>query len=71
VYTLPEIPHWIVDLADLLLSPPGAQAVVLGGSRDQGSRDAASDWDLGVYYRGALNLTALQPYGAWSRSIRL
>jgi hypothetical protein len=61
--TVPELPHEIAELADLLMALPGAQAVVLGGSRGQGSRDAASDWDLGVYYRGAIDLATLQSYG--------
>src|SRR5262245_546597 len=51
----------------------GVIAVVLGGSRANGSSDATSDWDLGLYYRGALDLTALArhgdvyPPGSWGR----
>ena len=38
-----------------------------------GSSDAGSDWDLGLYYRGAIDLTALAargdvyPPGSWGR----
>ena len=42
----------------MLAAMRGTEAVVLGGSRALGAADAASDWDLGVYYRGAINLTA-------------
>src|SRR6185295_10665219 len=48
-------------------------AVVLGGSRANGSNDAKSDWDLGLYYRGTIDLTSLRahgdvhPPGAWGR----
>jgi len=51
----------------------GAVAVVLGGSRALGSGDAGSDWDLGLYYRGAIDLAALAargvvyPPGSWGR----
>jgi len=51
----------------------GAEAVVLGGSRVTGSHKLSSDWDLGVYYRGAIDLTALAafgtvfPPGSWGR----
>jgi hypothetical protein len=52
---------------------PGAVAVVLGGSRALGSCEAGTDWDLGLYYRGAIDLTALAargtvyPPGSWGR----
>jgi hypothetical protein len=36
---------------------------VLGGSRVNGSSDAQSDWDLGVHYRGTIDLTALGARG--------
>src|SRR5258706_14870141 len=45
----------------------------LGGSRAFGYNDASSDWDLGLYYRGAIDLTALAargdvyPPGSWGR----
>jgi hypothetical protein len=50
-------------LVDALAAMPGTVAVVLGGSRALDCSDAASDLDLGVYYRGAIDLTALAAYG--------
>jgi hypothetical protein len=58
---------------DVLAAMPGAVAVVLGGSRAAGSSDATSDWDLGLYYRGTIELAALSargvvyPPGSWGR----
>jgi hypothetical protein len=52
---------------------PGTVAVVLGGSRAVRSDDEQSDWDLGLYYRGEIDLTALSelgtvfPPGSWGR----
>lgn len=60
-------------LLDDLECMPGVVAVVLGGSRAEGSADAGSDWDLGVYYRGAVSLAKLErwgrvhPPGSWGR----
>ncbi len=68
-----DLPPPVEELVELLAALPGAVAVVLGGSRAQGTGDAASDWDLGLYYRGALDLAALEargtvhPPGAWGR----
>src|ERR1041384_7581038 len=67
------LPGPIEDLVDALACMPGAVAVVLGGSRAAGAADPTSDWDLGVYYRGALDTAALaargtvHPPGAWGR----
>jgi len=67
------LPQPIADLVDVLAAMRGAVAVVLGGSRALGSGDAESDWDLGVYYRGSIDLTALEdrgvvhPPGSWGR----
>ncbi|MFF4604840.1 nucleotidyltransferase domain-containing protein [Streptomyces sp. NPDC001339] len=38
---------------------PGVVGVMLGGSRARGTHRPDSDWDLGVYYRGEPDLTAL------------
>ncbi|MBM7439926.1 nucleotidyltransferase domain-containing protein [Streptomyces sp. HB132] len=46
-------------MALLLTRLPGVEAVALGGSRARGTHRPDSDWDLGVYYRGALDLSAL------------
>ncbi len=68
-----DLPQPVAELVDVLAAMPGTVAVVLGGSRALGSADAASDWDLGVYYRGAIDLTALaargvvHPPGSWGR----
>jgi hypothetical protein len=68
-----DLPPPIAELVDVLAAMPGTVAVVLGGSRALGSSDAGSDWDLGLYYRGAIKLTALAargvvyPPGSWGR----
>lgn len=68
-----DLPPPIEELVDALAAMPGAVAVVLGGSRAAGYSDAESDWDLGVYYRGAIDTRALagwgtvHPPGAWGR----
>ena len=59
-----DLPESVVEIVDTLASMPGAVAVVLGGSRALASSDAGSDWDLGLYYRGAIDLTALAAHGA-------
>jgi hypothetical protein len=68
-----RLPASIQELVESLIDMPGACAVALGGSRADGSVDARSDWDLGVYYRGALNTARLaergtvHPPGSWGR----
>lgn len=68
-----ELPQSITHLVDVLTAMPGALAVVLGGSRAVCADDLESDWDLGVYYRGEIDLTALSargtvfPPGSWGR----
>lgn len=57
------IPKAVDEVIDILAAMPGAVAVVLGGSRAVGTEDAASDWDLGVYYRGEIDLPALSELG--------
>jgi hypothetical protein len=37
----------------------GIEAIVLGGSRGRGVHHAASDYDIGLYYRGTLDVDAL------------
>ena len=49
----PWLPAPVAALATELAGVPGAVAVVLGGSRAVGTHRPDSDWDLGVYYRGA------------------
>jgi hypothetical protein len=68
-----ELPQTVAYLVDVIATMPGVVAVALGGSRAVGSDDAGSDWDLGLYYRGATDLTALAahgtvfPPGSWGR----
>ncbi|MEU9040458.1 MULTISPECIES: nucleotidyltransferase domain-containing protein [unclassified Kitasatospora] len=50
----------IEGMADQLTTVPGVVGVMLGGSRARGEYSAGSDWDLGVYYRGDLDLEALR-----------
>jgi predicted nucleotidyltransferase len=51
----------VIDgMAGRLVTVPGVVGVLLGGSRARGEHHAGSDWDLGVYYRGDLDLDALQ-----------
>jgi hypothetical protein len=68
-----DVPRFIDDLTDLLAAMPGVVAVTLGGSRATGAATPASDWDVGVYYRGAIDTAALEALGevhrpgAWGR----
>lgn len=50
----------IKDMAHRLAGVPGVVGVMLGGSRARGEHRPGSDWDLGVYYRGAPDLAALR-----------
>ena len=68
-----DISQSVTDLVDVLVAMPGTVAVVLGGSRAVRTDDEESDWDLGLYYRGEIDLTALStfgtvfPPGSWGR----
>jgi hypothetical protein len=68
-----DLPQPVVELVDVLAAMPDAVAVVLGGSHALGAGDAGSDWDLGLYYRGAIDLAVLAargvvyPPGSWGR----
>ncbi len=53
-------------LADRLVAVPGVVGVVLGGSRGRGEGTLSSDTDLGLYYRGAIDVAAL---GALARDV--
>lgn len=53
-------------LADRLVRVGGVRAVTLGGSRARGTHTAASDHDLGLYYRPPLDVAAL---GALARAV--
>ena len=68
-----ELPDPVAVVADELAASPGVTAVVVGGSRATGDERPGSDWDLGVYYRGSLDLSAVAahgevyPPGSWGR----
>ncbi|WP_311972608.1 nucleotidyltransferase domain-containing protein [Bradyrhizobium agreste] len=46
----------LTRLTSVLADVPGVQAVVLGGSRARGRAHAASDYDIGVYFKTAIPL---------------
>ncbi|MFB9237443.1 nucleotidyltransferase domain-containing protein [Plantactinospora siamensis] len=52
------------DLPERLCAVGGVVAVALGGSRARGRHRPDSDWDLGLYYRGALDVPALRAVAA-------
>jgi hypothetical protein len=54
-------PHHMI--AQQLSEARGVVSVALGGSRAQGTAHPDSDWDLGVFYRGELDLSVLEQYG--------
>jgi hypothetical protein len=53
-----DIPPSVAEVVDLLAAMPGTVAVVLGGSRALDCAAEGADWDLGLYYRGAIDLTS-------------
>ena len=64
--------HFLDRVADLLAGLPTVEAVALGGSRAQGVYRPDSDWDLGVYYRGAFEperLRALARDEGWQGQV--
>jgi len=50
-------------LAERLAAVPGVVAVTLGGSRAVGAAVEGSDWDFGLYYRGALDPADISALG--------
>jgi hypothetical protein len=50
---------WLEELARRLTAVDGVVGVVLGGSRARGTHTAASDVDLGIYYRPPLDVADL------------
>ncbi len=59
-----DLPQPVAEIVDILAALPGAVAVALGGSRAVATNDAGSDWDIGLYYRGSIDLTTLAQHGA-------
>lgn len=68
-----QLPPHVQELLQVLSGMGGVVGVALGGSRATGQHRESSDWDLAVYYRGALDwqpLTAfgtVYPPGSWGR----
>ena len=58
-----DLPAPVTELCARLTGIEGVEAVALGGSRAAGMVDAESDWDIGVYYRGDIDLAPLVSYG--------
>ncbi len=52
-------PGWLRSLAEELGRVAGVAGVMLGGSRARGEHSPTSDYDLGIYYRPALDIGAL------------
>jgi hypothetical protein len=71
------LPSPVVDLCAALGAIGGVEAVTIGGSRATGTADGASDWDVGLYYRGDPDFTLLTRYGelyppgSWGRIMTL
>ncbi|NNJ05793.1 nucleotidyltransferase domain-containing protein [Streptomyces sp. PKU-MA01144] len=49
----------VAAMAVRLAEVRGVRAVVLGGSRARGAHRPDADWDLGVYYRGGVDVAGL------------
>jgi len=60
----PVVPAQLLTSASRLVEIPGLVAVVLGGSRAIGCHRPDSDIDLGLYYRGRLDVEALRALAA-------
>ena len=58
------VPARVVALASRLVEARGVVAAVLGGSRAIGTHRPDSDVDLGLYYRGGLDVDALRALAA-------
>lgn len=71
--TVNALPDPIAGLCAMLARIEGVCAVTIGGSRATDSADESSDWDVGVYYRGRIDLAPLRlhgevhPPGSWGR----
>lgn len=52
------------EMAAALAGVDGVVGVLLGGSRARGAHTPDSDWDLGVYYRGAVDTAGLAALAA-------
>ncbi len=61
--TVNKLPDPVAELCAMLARTAGVEAVTLGGSRATETADVGSDWDVGVYYRGGIDLAPLARYG--------
>ncbi len=62
-----ELPEPIATLAARLADLPAVEAIALGGSRARGDERHDSDWDLGVFYRGSLDVSPIRAFGMAGR----
>jgi len=60
---VPALPATVARVAGALAELPGVAAVVLGGSRADGTERPGSDWDLGLYYRAGFDPAAVGRLG--------
>ena len=58
----------LAHVVERVAAVAGVVAVTLGGSRAQGTHRPDSDWDFGVYYRGALDTDGLRAIG-WTGQV--
>ncbi|WP_210508538.1 nucleotidyltransferase domain-containing protein [Naasia sp. SYSU D00057] len=59
----PDDAPFLTEVTDALASLPSVEAVALGGSRARGTHRPDSDWDVGIYYRGAFDPEHLRRLG--------
>lgn len=62
-----NIPAVVTALIGSLEASSGVRAVTIGGSQAVGTADEASDWDIGVFYRGEPDLSVLSGLGTLHR----
>ncbi len=58
-----ELPPAISDLVARLAGLDGVEAIALGGSRARSEQRVDSDWDLGLFYRGSLDVSPIRALG--------
>lgn len=56
---MPDVEQLVAQLGAI----PNVVAVVLGGSRAAGTHRPDSDWDFGIYYEGALDVSHVRALG--------
>ncbi len=61
--TVNKLPDPVAELCAMLAGIDGVEAVTIGGSRATEPADEGRDWDVGVYYRGGIDLAPLERYG--------